>query len=123
MSAQVKGTVNRVELIGWLGSDPSQRLLATGVSVCDFDVATKRMGARSEQGERSVETEWTTIETWETLGDLCQERLHKGSRVRVTGMLRTRTWEDKETGQRRSRTTVRADEVLFLDAYNEREAE
>lgn len=112
----IKGTVNRVELIGWLGNDPSQRFLASGVGVCDFDVATKRFGTRSDDGERTFETEWTTIEAWDTLGDLCQDRLHKGSRVRVIGSLRTRSWDDRETGQRRSKTVVRADEVLFLDA-------
>ncbi|MCA0355266.1 MAG: single-stranded DNA-binding protein [Chloroflexi bacterium] len=113
----VKGTVNRVELIGWLGGEPTQRFLPSGVGVCDFSVATKRFGSKDEQGEQTFDTEWTTIEAWNGLGDICQDRLHKGSRVRVVGSLHTRSWEDKENGQRRSKTVVRADEVLFLDAY------
>lgn len=119
----IKGTVNRVELIGWLGNDPSQRFLTSGVGVCDFDIATKRFGGRSDDGERTFETEWTTIEAWEALGDVCHSRLHKGSRVRVIGSLRTRTWEDRESGQRRSKTVVRADEVLFLETNVERDDE
>lgn len=124
MANQIKGTVNRVELIGWLGSDPNQRFLQSGVGVCDFDIATKRVGAKGEQGDWSYETEWTTVEAWDTLGDLCQDRLHKGSRIRVVGSLRTRSWEDKETGARRFKTVVRADDVLFLESQgDEREAE
>ena len=116
MSNQIKGTLNRVELIGWLGNDPSQRFLASGVGVCDFDVATKRVGSLDDHNNRIYDTEWITIEAWDTLSDICQDRLHKGSRVRVVGSLRTRSWEDKESGARRSRTIVRADDVLFLDA-------
>ena len=117
MSNQIKGTVNRVELLGWLGNDPSQRFLSSGVGVCDFDIATKRVGGKQDSGEWNYETEWTTVEAWDSLGDICQDRLHKGSRVRVIGSLRTRSWEDKETGARRSRTVVRAEDVLFLDNY------
>ncbi len=119
MAQQIKGTVNRVELIGWLGNDPNQRFLPSGVGVCDFDVATKRVGSRGEDGEWTYETEWTTVEAWESLGDMCQEHLRKGSRVRVVGSLRTRSWEDKETSARRSKTVVRAEDVLFLDSRDE----
>ena len=115
MAQQIKGTVNRVELIGWLGGDPSQRFLPSGVGVCDFNVATKRVGGKGDNGEWNYETEWTTVEAWDTLGDICQDRLHKGSRVRVVGSLHTRSWEDKDSGTRRSKTVVRADDMLFLD--------
>ena len=115
----VKGTANRVELIGWLGMDPEQRFLQSGATVCSFRVATKRFGARSEAGERSVETDWLPIETWDRLAELCGQYLHKGSRVRVVGHLETQSWEDKKTGERRFKLVVRADDVLFLDAKPE----
>lgn len=113
---QVRGTVNRVELIGWLGDAPEQRIFASGTKVCSFRVATKRFAGKSEAGERQIETDWTTVEAWERLADQCAGILHKGSRVRVSGSLHTRSWEDSASGQRRYRTVVRADEVLFLDA-------
>lgn len=119
MANQIKGTVNRVELIGWLGGDPNQRFLQSGVGVCDFNVATKRVAGKADNGDWNYDTEWTTVEAWDTLGDMCQDRLHKGSRVRVVGSLSTRSWEDKETGARRSKTVVRADDVLFLDSGEE----
>lgn len=111
----VKGTLNNVELIGRLGADPELRLLSSGASVCRFNVATNRMGAQDEQGARQVETEWISVEAWEKLAELCGGYLGKGRRVRVSGSLRTDSWADKESGQQRYRTYVRADSVMFLD--------
>jgi single-strand DNA-binding protein len=116
---QVRGTVNRVELIGWTGDAPEQRLLASGTTVVNFSVATKRVSGRSDAGDWSYETDWTNVEAWERVAAQCARYLHKGSRVRVIGTLRTQTWEDKETGQRRYKTFVRAEEVLFLDARSD----
>ena len=112
---QIKGTVNRVELIGWLGAAPEQRMLPSGAAVCSFRVATKRFAGRSEAGERQIETDWLPVEAWERLAELCVQSLHKGSRVRVIGHLETQSWEDKKTGDRRFKTFVRAETVLFLD--------
>ncbi len=113
---QVKGTINRVELIGYLGGAPEQRFLPSGVQVANFAVATKRWTGRSDEGDRAVETDWTPIEAWDRLAEQCGRFLNKGSRVRVMGSLITRSWEDRETGQKRSKMFVRAEEVLFLDA-------
>jgi single-strand DNA-binding protein len=116
---QVKGTVNRVELVGWIGAEPEQRFIPSGAAVCNFRVATNRLAGRNEAGERVVEAEWTTVEAWEKLAEQCARYLHKGSRVRVTGSLMTRSWEDRESGQKRFKTVVRAEDVLFLDARHE----
>ena len=112
---QVKGTVNYVELIGWLGNDPAHRYLPSGAGVCEFDVATKRVGGKGGDGDWSFETEWTAVEAWDQLAAACHDTLRKGSRVRVVGSLRTRSWEDRETGARRFKTVVRAEDVLFLN--------
>jgi single-strand DNA-binding protein len=85
------------------------------VAVCNFRVATNRLAGRNEAGERIVEAEWTTVEAWDRLAEQCGRFLHKGSRVRVIGSLQTQSWEDRETGQRRYKTVVRAEDVLFLD--------
>ena len=105
------------------GRRSEQRVFASGSKVCNFTIATKRMGSRSENGDRQIETDWTPIEVWEKLADLCTNSLHKGSRVRVSGSLRTQSWEDRDSGQRRYKTFVRADEVMFLDARQSGEAE
>ena len=116
---QIKGTVNRVELIGWTGDAPEQRLLPSGATVVSFSVATRRPGGKTAEGERTYETDWTNVEAWERVAASCARYLHKGSRVRVIGSVQTRSWEDKESGQRRWKTVVRAEEVLFLDARQE----
>ncbi|NTV62792.1 MAG: single-stranded DNA-binding protein [Oscillochloris sp.] len=111
----VKGTLNRVELIGRLGADPEMRFLSSGKAVCRFNLATNRTVGQSEEGARIYETEWTQIEAWEQLAEQCNSFLHKGRRVMISGSLRTDSWADKENGQTRYRTYVRAREVLFLD--------
>jgi single-strand DNA-binding protein len=118
---QIKGTVNRVELVGWIGAEPDQRFVPSGTAVCSFRVATKRWAGRSDDGSRTVETDWTTVEAWEKLAERCAQSLHKGSRVRVVGSLHTRSWEDRESGQKRFKTVIRAEEVLFLDARPEQD--
>jgi len=114
--AQVKGTVNHVELLGWLGTDPELRFLNSGTAVCRFSIATKRYAGQDEAGRREFETDWASVEAWEKLAELCSSYLHKGSRVRITGALRTDSWTDKATNQPRSRTYVRAETVIFLDS-------
>jgi single-strand DNA-binding protein len=114
--SQVKGTVNTVELLGWLGADPELRFLPSGAAFCRFRVATKRFAGQDASGRPEFETDWNNVEVWEKLAELCNTYLHKGSRVRVSGYLRTDSWTDKATNQPRFRTYVRADDVLFLDA-------
>lgn len=112
---QVKGTINVVELIGYVGAEPEQRTLPSGVQVCHFNLATKRWSGRNEAGERMIETDWTPVEAWDRLAERCGPVLHKGSRVRVSGSLHTRSWQDRETGQRHYKTAVRAEDILYLD--------
>jgi single-strand DNA-binding protein len=119
----IKGTVNRVELVGWIGADPEQRFVPSGAAVVNFRVATKRWASRNDDGSRTVETDWTAVEAWEKLAERCAQFLHKGSRVRVVGSLHTQSWEDRESGQKRYKTLVRAEEVLFLDTRPEQAAE
>ena len=115
----IKGTVNRVELVGWIGAEPEQRFIPSGAAVISFRVATKRWAGRNDDGSRLVDTDWTAVEAWEKLADQCGRFLHKGSRVRVVGSLHTQSWEDRESGQKRYKTLVRAEEVLFLDTRQE----
>ncbi len=110
----IKGTVNYVELIGWLGSDPEERFTPSGIAIANFSPATKRYGARQEDGSWLYETDWIDIEAIDKLAETVTANLQKGSRVRVTGSLRTDTWQDRE-GNPRKRVFVRADDVLFLD--------
>ena len=115
MTRPIKGTVNCVELIGWLGADPEERFTPSGIAIATLSLGTKRYGARQEDGSWLIETDWIEIEARDKLAETATANLQKGSRVRITGSLRTDTWQDRD-GQHRKRVYVRADDILFLDA-------
>ena len=109
-----------MELIGRLGADPESRYLNDGTPVANFRIATSYTSTKD--GETRTETEWTPIVAWRGLAEVCMTHLVKGSRVRVAGRLRTRSWED-DGGQRHYRTEVIASDVLFLDRRGQDAAE
>ena len=106
-------SLNKVLLIGNVGTEPEMRFTPTGNPVTSFRIATNRVFT-SPDGERKQETEWFTVVTWRKLAESCNQFLTKGQRVYVEGRLRTRTWEGQD-GQKRLQVEVVADRVLFLD--------
>lgn len=113
----VRGTLNRIEMIGWLGQNPEIKAIGKDGKLCTFSVGTKRMAGRSN-GEPQFETEWLTVEAWDRLAERCDKSLRQGSRVLVTGSVLTRSWEDKDSGKRLYRTVVRASDCIFLSAHD-----
>ena len=105
--------LNKVQVIGNLGADPEIRYTADGTAVTNFRVAASRKYTTSD-GELREETEWFSVATWRKLAERCSQYLHKGSKVYVEGRLKTRSW-DTPDGERKYRTDVVADSVLFLD--------
>ena len=108
--------LNKVMIIGRLGRDPEMRFTSSGRPVASFSVATTR-GWTNNDGERQEETEWFHVVTWGGLAELCKKRLHKGSQVYVEGRLQTRRWEGPD-GERHYRTELVAQELIFLDGYD-----
>lgn len=105
--------LNKVMIIGNLGTDPEMRYTANGNAVTTFRVACSRSYSGPD-GERKEETEWFTVVTWNKLAETCSQYLQKGRRAYVEGRLQTRSWEGPD-GQRKYRTEVIAQTVLFLD--------
>ncbi len=105
--------LNKVMVIGNLGADPEMRYTADGTALTSFNVAVNR-NYTTPDGERREETEWFSVVAWRKLAEQCSQFLQKGRRVYVEGRLRTRSW-DAPDGQKRYRTEVVADRVLFLD--------
>jgi single-strand DNA-binding protein len=106
-------SLNRVMLIGNVGTDPEMRFTPSGNPVTSFRVATSRVYTTSE-GERRQETEWFTVVAWKKQAESCNQFLTKGQRVYIEGSLRTRSWEGRD-GQKRVTVEVIANRVLFLD--------
>ena len=106
-------SLNKVMIIGNLGSEPEMRFTPNGSPVTSFRVATNRVYTTPD-GERREETEWFSVVTWGKLAEQCNQFLTKGRLVYTEGRLRTHTWESQD-GQKRSRTEVVANRVTFLD--------
>ncbi len=106
-------SLNKVMVIGNLGTDPEMRFTPSGNQVTSFRLATTRTYTTSE-GERKQETEWFTVVTWSKLAETCNQFLAKGRRAYVEGRLSTRTWEGQD-GQKRFTTEIVANRVIFLD--------
>jgi len=104
--------LNKVMLIGNVGNEPEMRYTAGGSAVTSFRIAVNR-NFSSKEGERREETEWFDIVTWNKLAEVCSQFLQKGRQAYVEGRLHTRSW-DGQDGQRRYRTEVVAETVLFL---------
>ena len=106
-------SLNKVMIIGNLGSEPEMRFTPNGNPVTSFRVATNRVYITPE-GERREETEWFTVVAWSKLAEQCNQFLTKGRLIYAEGRLRTHTWEGQD-GQKRSRTEIIANRVTFLD--------
>jgi single-strand DNA-binding protein len=105
--------LNKVLIIGNLGADPEMRYTADGTAMTSFRVAASR-NFSGPDGERREETEWFAVIAWRKLAEQTSQYLQKGRRVYVEGRLQTRSWDTPE-GERKYRTEVVAEKVLFLD--------
>ena len=104
--------LNKVMIIGNVGTDPEMRYTANGSAVTTFRVACSR-NYNTPEGERREETEWFNIVTWGNLAEICNQYLNKGQQVYIEGRLQTRGWED-ESGKKHFRTEVVANEMIML---------
>jgi single-strand DNA-binding protein len=114
------GSVNRVILVGRLGKDPEIRSIPSGTSVSKFSIATDERFT-DKSGEKQERTEWHNIEAWGKLGEICGQYLRKGKLVYIEGSIRTESWDDKESGQKKYRTKIVASEMQMLDKKSDDE--
>ncbi|MFB0556270.1 MAG: single-stranded DNA-binding protein [Dehalococcoidia bacterium] len=105
-------SLNKIMLIGNVGTDPEMRYTPSGNPVTSFRMATGRRYTDSG-GERREETEWFRIVVFGKQAESCNQFVTKGKQVYVEGRLRTRNWEGQD-GQKRVSVEVIANRVLFL---------
>jgi len=106
-------SLNKVMLIGNIGSDPEMRYTPNGNPVISFRMATNRVYT-APTGEKKQETDWFTVIAWNKLAEQCNQFLTKGKLVYVEGRLHNRSWDGMD-GQKHYRTEVIANRVTFLD--------
>jgi single-strand DNA-binding protein len=104
-------SINQVILMGRLTRDPEVRTTSTGKTITSFSIAVDRGGQEDA-------ADFFDVTAWEKLGELVSQYLSKGRRCLVQGRLRQDSWDDKETGKKRSKVEVVATDVTFLDGPN-----
>jgi single-strand DNA-binding protein len=104
--------MNKIIVVGYLGSDPEMRYTPNGQSVTSFRIASSRKYTTST-GERRDETEWFTANAWGRLGETCNEFLTKGRQVYLEGRLSSRSYEGRD-GQTRFVNEINLTDVHFL---------
>ncbi len=112
-------TINRVELLGRVGSDPELRRTQNGMAVVQLRLATDR---RSRDESAETQTDWHTVVCWDKQAEAVAQYVHKGERLYIAGRLNHQSWET-DSGERRGRTEVHASEVIFLGASNGQRSE
>ena len=108
--------LNKIMVIGNIGTDPELRYTPAGNPVCSYRIAASRTYTGSD-GEKKEDTEWFTVSAWNKLAEVCNQYLEKGRRAYVEGRLRSSQWEGND-GQVRHRNEIVANTVLFLDRVN-----
>ena len=105
-------TINRVEILGRVGVEPEMKYTQSGTAVAQLRVATDR---RRQNGDS--ETDWHSVTCWGKTAEVVNQFVGKGDRVFVAGRLSYSSYEGSD-GQRRFRTEIHANEVIFLDSRN-----
>jgi single-strand DNA-binding protein len=105
--------VNKVILIGNLGRDPEVRSTPSGQPVANFTLATSRRW-RDKNGQKQEQTEWHTVVCWGKQAEIAGQYLTKGKQIYVEGRLQTRSWDDRNTGEKRYKTEVICENFQML---------
>ena len=107
-------SMNKVILMGNLGKSPETRTLESGVVMCRFPIATSETYKNRKSGEKTIHTEWHNIVLWRGLAEVAEKYLNKGDKILIEGRIRSRSWEDKESGQMRFITEILADQMQMI---------
>jgi single-strand DNA-binding protein len=111
-------SVNKVILLGNLGKDPEMKVTPAGKPVAKFSLATNER-FKDKDGNWQDRTEWHNIVLWERLAEIAGEYLKKGSKVYIEGRIRTDSWDDKQTNQKKYMTNIIANELVLLGGRGE----
>jgi single-strand DNA-binding protein len=111
-------SVNKVILIGNLGKDPEVKHTPSGTPVAKLTLATNER-YKDKDGNWQDRTEWHNVVLWQRLAEIAGEYLKKGGKVYIEGRLQTRSWDDKQTNQKKYMTEVVANDLVLLGGRGE----
>jgi len=104
--------LNKAIIIGNLTRDPELRSLPSGIKVCSFSVATNRVW-KDKNGARQEAADYHNVVVFGRQAETVAQYMKKGSSILVEGRMQTRSWDDKESGQKKYRTEIIADRTQF----------
>ena len=110
--------VNKAFLLGYVGKDPEIRSTNGGSIVASFSLATADR-QKDGQGNWQDKTEWHNLVAFNRTAEIVRDYVRKGSQLLVEGKIQTRTWDDRESGQKKYRTEIFVHEVTLLGSSSE----
>jgi single-strand DNA-binding protein len=119
-NTMAKGT-NKAILLGNVGKDPEIRSTAGGTIVATFSLATADR-KKDSQGNWSDKTEWHNLVAFNRRAEVVRDYVKKGAQLFIEGRIQTRSWDDKESGQKRYRTEILIDELTLLGGPHSEES-
>jgi single-strand DNA-binding protein len=111
-------SVNKVIVLGNVGKDPEVKFTPNGTAVAKFSLATNER-FKDKSGEFQERTEWHNIVAWQRLAEIVGEYVKKGSKIYIEGRIQTSSWEDKQSGEKKYRTEIIANDLVLLSGRGE----
>lgn len=110
--------VNKVILLGNVGKDPEIRTTQGGMTVASFSLATAER-AKDQSGNWTDKTEWHNLVAFQRTAEIVRDYVKKGSQLYIEGKIQTRSWDDKESGQKKYRTEILVNDLQLLGGRGE----
>ena len=111
-------SVNKVFLLGNVGKDPEIRSTPSGTMVANFTLATSDR-TKDAQGNWQDRTEWHNLVSFARTAEIVRDYVKKGTKLFIEGKIQTRSWDDKESGQKRYRTEIIVNDLSLLSGRDE----
>jgi single-strand DNA-binding protein len=111
-------SVNKVTLLGNVGKDPELRSTPGGTMVANFTLATSD-NQKDAQGAWQERTEWHNLVAFKRTAEIVRDYVKKGSKLYIEGKITTRSWDDKESGQKRYKTEILVNDLVLLSGRDD----
>jgi len=105
--------VNKVFILGHVGKEPEIRTTSGGMTIASFTVATADR-QKDAQGNWQDKTEWHNMVAFQRTAEIVRDYVKKGTQLFIEGKIQTRSWEDKESGQKKYKTEILINELSLL---------
>jgi single-strand DNA-binding protein len=112
-------SMNKAILLGNVGKDPEIRTLSNGTKIATLALATSER-IKDKQGNWEDRTEWHTLVAFARLAEVIEQYVRKGSKLCIEGRIATRSWDDKQSGEKKYATEIKIDDLVLCDARGQR---